>query len=59
MIQDIYPSKLDNSFRKIKPGRQDYLLHFDTNGKLLSKIENGCLRFTTADETSAAAFTGR
>lgn len=56
MIQDIYPSRLDNSFRCIKPCRQDYLLHFDSNGKLLTKTENGCLRFTAANESSEAVY---
>jgi len=56
MIQDIYPSKLDNSFRNYKPSKQDYLLHFDNGGRLLTKIDNGFLSFTTASETSDAVY---
>lgn len=56
MIQDIYPSKLDNSFRNLKPDEKDYLLHFDSNGSLLSKTENGILSFTKASETSNAVY---
>lgn len=37
MIQDIYPSKLYNEFRKCEIEEKDYLLVFDENGKVLVK----------------------
>lgn len=46
MIQDIYPSRLDNSFMSFTLSSRDYLLFFDNKGRVLSKIENGCLEFT-------------
>lgn len=56
MIQDIYPSKLENSFRNYKPNKQDYLLHFDSEGRILTKISDGCLGFTSASEASDAVY---
>lgn len=56
MIQDIYPSKLDNSFKNHTPNNLDYLLFFDVDGKLLTKIKNGCLTFTTSSEISTAVY---
>ena len=34
MIQDIYPSKLDNSFKDIKPEDEDFVLVFSGEGKV-------------------------
>ena len=34
MIQDIYPSKLDNSYKDCKPSKNDYVLVFDSEGKV-------------------------
>lgn len=50
MIQDIYPSRLDNSFKSLSPEKGDALLFFDPEGRLLSKLENGSLSFTEAAE---------
>ena len=33
MIQDIFPSKLDNSYKKCNPSKDDYVLIFDNEGK--------------------------
>ena len=46
MIQDIYPSKLYNHFENGVPTDKDYLLFFDKDGRLLTKVENGCIHFT-------------
>jgi len=56
MIQDIYPSKLDNSFRNYTPGDKDYLLFFDDKGRVLTKIEEHCLTFTTAAAASEGIY---
>lgn len=46
MIQDIYPSKLDNSFAGHEPEDNDYLLYFDDEGRLLADIKDGSAVFT-------------
>ena len=53
MIQDISPSRLDNSFRprSLEPG--DSLLCFDSEGRLLADISGGVIRFPAAGEASA------
>ncbi|MBE6852573.1 MAG: NAD(+) diphosphatase [Ruminococcus sp.] len=56
MIQDIYPSKLDNSFENCILSAQDYLLFFDNEGRILSRIENGCLSFNTGIENYEAIY---
>ena len=53
MIQDIYPSRLDNSYRKYTPSDGDFLLCFDKSGKLLIHINNGELSFTHYQQVSA------
>ena len=56
MIQDIYPSKLDNSFRNHKLSANDALFYFDRGGKLLTKIENGTLLLPPAAEGTDAVY---
>ncbi len=56
MIQDIYPSRLDNSFTDCTPDKRDSLLYFDENGRLLSKTENGILSFTPGTEGAKAVY---
>ena len=34
MIQDIYPSKLDNSFKDLKPNDNDCIFLFNDEGKI-------------------------
>lgn len=41
MIQDIYPSRLDNAFRPVQPEDNDLLLIFDRDGRLLVKEDHG------------------
>ena len=50
MIQDILPSRLDNSFENYTLSTRDYLLFFDNEGRILSKIKNGGLSFNTGIE---------
>ncbi|MBR3629221.1 MAG: NAD(+) diphosphatase [Oscillospiraceae bacterium] len=56
MIQDISPSRLDNSYRHCTPEPQDILLYFDADGRLLSKLCNGTLLFTNAPEAAGAVY---
>ena len=56
MIQDIYPSRLDNHFQNFDLQDRDELLFFDREGKLLTKIENGCLSFPKGREGSEAVY---
>ena len=52
MIQDIFPHKLDNSFKNIIPGNDDILLFFDSGGRLLADIENTVPEFISVKEYS-------
>ena len=56
MIQDIYPSKLDNSFKNYTLCDRDYLLFFRQDGKVLTKIADGRLTFTTGEAASAGVY---
>ena len=56
MIQDIFPDRLDNSFRNVIPEKQDYLLFFNKEGRLLSQAENGSIRFPDAQEGAAGTY---
>lgn len=47
MIQDIYPSKLDNSFKDIKPEDEDFVLVFSGEGKVYVGGDEGKMRFLT------------
>ena len=46
MIQDIYPSKLNNEFNNCKMTADDICLFYDKDGRLLIKEENGEVTFT-------------
>ena len=46
MIQDIGPSRLDNTFTQHVPRAEDSVLLFDRDGKLLVRIQDGGIRFT-------------
>lgn len=56
MIQDIYPSRLDNSFIKSTSGADDDVLFFDESGRLLTKIENGMLLFNAGANASKTVY---
>ena len=47
MIQDIYPSKLDNSFKTYKPEDGDILLIFNNEGKIYAGEDAGQMVFAT------------
>ena len=47
MIQDIYPSKLDNSFKAYKPEDGDILLIFNSEGKTYVGEDAGQMVFAT------------
>ena len=53
MIQDIYPSRLDNSFKNCTPAPGDFLLYFDGTGRLLTRTDNGVIIFPTWSEGAA------
>ena len=53
MIQDIYPSKLDNSFHLYDIKDDDNLLVFDHDGRVLVSITDGQIHFTTAKDVNA------
>ena len=46
MIQDIYPSKLDNSFHSYEIRDEDVAFFFDEEGRLLSLVRNDEIIFT-------------
>ena len=50
MIQDIAPSILRNAYEKNTPREDDYVLFFDENGKILTSIRHGEVRFLTEGE---------
>ena len=54
MIQDIYPSRLDNSYRKYTLTDSDCLIRFDSDGKLLTAVSDGVLSFTTGKGADAS-----
>ena len=56
MIQDIYPSRLDNSFTKCAPSEGDFMLFFDQEGRLASHIENGSLTFPAAENITDSVY---
>ncbi len=53
MIQDIGPDRLDNSYAPRTPRAGDYILHFSGDGRLLVRVREGALRFTTGNEVPA------
>lgn len=54
MIQDIYPSRLDNSYHRISAADGGWLLCFDSEGRLASRINDGRLCFPAAAEADAS-----
>lgn len=53
MIQDIYPSKLDNSFKDIKPEDEDFVLVFSGEGKVYVGDDEGKMSFLTFADCKA------
>ena len=57
MIQDIYPSRLDNSFINAMPADDDIILFFDDEGRILiRKDENAQCFMTFADAPAEAVY---
>ena len=54
MIQDIFPSKLDNVFRKINPESNDSVLIFNDEGKAYVGDRNGKMEFLKASDIQNA-----
>ncbi len=50
MIQDIYPSRLDNSYHNLQPHKGDHCLYFNKEGGLLVKPKGDRLQFPVWDE---------
>ena len=53
MIQDIYPSKLDNSFKDIKPNDNDCIFLFNDEGKIYAGDAEGKMVFLTFHDCKA------
>ena len=53
MIQDISPDRMNNAFAPGVPEEDDYILLFDDEGKLLVRIRDGRICFTTGKDVSA------
>ena len=53
MIQDIDPSRLDNTYAPRTPRAEDYVLLFDRDGRLLVSARDGTIRFTTGKDVPA------
>ncbi len=47
MIQDIYPSKLDNNYKNVKPRDEDFVLLFNEEEKIYVAVNEGKMRFLT------------
>ena len=45
MIQDIFPSRLDNSYKALSPCEEDTVFDFDSDGRLLVRTEDGRIMF--------------
>ncbi len=50
MIQDIAPSRLDNSYKDLTPADDDTVVVFDDQGKILADIRDSLISFSTAKD---------
>ena len=53
MIQDIDPYRLDNHYTPQAPRREDSILLFDRDGRLLVRVQDGEIRFTAGNDVPA------
>lgn len=53
MIQDIYPSKLDNGYKSLMPSAEDRILVFNNEGKAYVLDDKGKMSFITLADCSA------
>ncbi len=51
MIQDIYPRKFDNTFKRCTPSGDDTIFVFDDDGRILSDINGESADFPGMDDT--------
>ena len=56
MIQDISPSRLDNSYRNAAPEERDRILIFDGEGRVLARVADGKAEFARARDTRAFTY---
>lgn len=54
VIQDIMPDRMENAYGSHTACEEDYVLHFDADGSLLSGFRDGRICFTTGREIPAA-----
>ena len=47
MIQDIFPSRLNNAYKNAAPGSEDFLFVFDREGKILHSEKDGVMTLMT------------
>ena len=57
MIQDIAPSKLNNSYSARRMQEGDLLLHFDPEGRVLVREKEGKISFLKAEAADCGAKT--
>ncbi len=58
MIQDISPSRLDNSFKNTAITPQDSLMFFDKDGRILVRFEDGRVVFPSGAEAAPEGASG-
>ena len=56
MIQDIYPSRLDNSYKSCADTKNGCLLCFDSDGRIASDISTGELLYPAVNEADTSAY---
>lgn len=52
MIQDIFPSRLDNSFKQKNISSDDVLICFDNEGRLLVSVNDGSISFLKGSDSA-------
>ena len=55
MIQDIFPSRLNNAYKDQKMTPDAYILWFNAEGKAYVRIEEGRIGFVTGADVKAPA----
>ena len=53
MIQDIFPDRLDNTYKACEPRPEDNLLFFDEAGKLYVRVQSGRICFPSVKDAGA------
>ncbi len=55
MIQDIFPSRLNNAYKNAAPGSEDFLFVFDKEGRILHGEKDGVMALPTTGEIRDAS----